>query len=155
MAPVTVARIETTLFCPKVSSGSGERNDVRTDQATPKTIDEYIAGFPHEVQEILQRIRETTRAAAPDAEETIKYQLPTFTLKGNLVHFGAFKKHIGFYPTPTGTERFRSELSVYEGAKGSVRFPLDKPIPFALISRIVKYRVKENRARAEAKGKKE
>jgi uncharacterized protein YdhG (YjbR/CyaY superfamily) len=127
---------------------------MRTDQAAPKNIDEYIAGFPHDVQEILEKIRMTIRKAAPDAEETINYQIPTFTLKGNLVHFAAFKKHIGFYPTPTGIEKFKNELSVYEGAKGSVKFPLDKPIPFALISKIVKFRVKENLARAEAKGKK-
>jgi len=127
---------------------------MRADQTAPKTIDEYIAGFPREVQEILEKIRKTIRAAAPDAEETISYQMPTFTLKGNLVHFAAFKKHIGFYPTPTGIAKFKKGLSVYEGAKGSVRFPLDKPIPFALISRIVKFRVKENLARAEAKGNK-
>jgi uncharacterized protein YdhG (YjbR/CyaY superfamily) len=127
---------------------------MRTDQAAPKNIDEYIAGFPHDVQEILEKIRMTIRKAAPDAEETINYQIPTFTLKGNLVHFAAFKKHIGFYPTPTGIEKFKNELSVYEGAKGSVKFPLDKPIPFALISKITKFRVKENLARAEAKGKK-
>ena len=127
---------------------------MKTDQTTPKTIDEYIAGFPHEVQEILEKIRATIRKAAPDAEETIKYQIPTFTLKGNLVHFAAFKKHIGFYPTSTGIEKFKNELSVYEGAKGSVKFPLDKPIPFALISKIVKFRVKENLERAETKGKK-
>ena len=127
---------------------------MRADQTAPKTIDEYIAGFPDEVQEILQKIRKTIRTAAPDAEETISYQMPTFTLKGNLVHFAAFKKHIGFYPTPTGIVEFKKELSAYEGAKGSVRFPLDKPIPFALISRIVKFRVKENLARAEAKGNK-
>jgi uncharacterized protein YdhG (YjbR/CyaY superfamily) len=96
----------------------------------------------------------TIRGAAPDAEETIKYQLPTFTLKGNLVHFGAFKKHIGFYPTPTGIKEFEDELAVYRGAKGSVQFPLDKPIPFALISRIVKFRVKENLGRAAATDKK-
>ena len=129
-------------------------NSVKTDEATPQDIDEYIASFPKDIQEILQKIRITIRKAAPDAEETIKYQLPTFTLKGNLVHFGAFKKHIGFYPTPTGTEEFKNELSVYEGAKGSVRFPLDKPIPFDLISKIVEFRVKENLERAEAKGKK-
>ena len=127
---------------------------MRADQAAPKNIDEYIAGFSHDVQEILEKIRLTIRRAAPDAEETIKYQMPTFTLKGNLVHFGAFKEHIGFYPTPTGTEKFRDELAVYAGAKGSVRFPLDKPIPFDLISRIVKFRVKENLQRAEAKRKK-
>jgi uncharacterized protein YdhG (YjbR/CyaY superfamily) len=80
--------------------------------------------------------------------------MPTFTLKGNLVHFAAFKKHIGFYPVPTGIEAFKNELSVYEGGKGSVKFPLDKPIPFDLISRVVKFRVKENQERAAAKGKK-
>jgi uncharacterized protein YdhG (YjbR/CyaY superfamily) len=127
---------------------------VRTDQTAPKNIDEYIAGFPPDVQEILEKIRMAIRKAAPDAEETIKYQIPTFTLKGNLVHFGAFKKHIGFYPTSTGTEKFRNELSVYEGAKGSVKFPLDKPIPFDLIGEIVKFRVRENLDRAEAKQKK-
>lgn len=129
-------------------------NSVKTDEATPQDIDEYIASFPKDIQEILEKVRTTIRQAAPDAEETIKYQIPTFTLKGNLVHFGAFKKHIGFYPTPTGTEEFKNELSVYEGAKGSVRFPLDKPIPFDLISRIVEFREKENLERAEAKGKK-
>jgi uncharacterized protein YdhG (YjbR/CyaY superfamily) len=127
---------------------------MRTDQTSPKNIDEYIAGFPQDVQEILARVRLTIKKAAPAAEETISYQIPTFTLKGNLVHFAAFKKHIGSYPTSTGIEKFKDELSVYEGAKGSVKFPLDKPIPFALISRIVKFRVRENLARAAAKGKK-
>ena len=122
---------------------------MRTGQTAPKTIDEYIAGFPQEVQEILEKVRRTIRKAAPDAEETIKYQMPTFTLEGNLVHFAAFKKHIGFYPVPSGIEKFKKELSVYEGGKGSVRFPLDKPIPFGLISRIVKFRVKENLERAK------
>ncbi len=127
---------------------------MRADQTTPKSIDEYIAGFPPEVQAILEKVRKTIRTAAPDAEEAIKYQMPTFALKGNLVHFAAFKNHVGFYPAPTGIEEFKNELSVYQGGKGSVQFPLDKPIPFALISRIVKYRVKENLARAKAKGKK-
>lgn len=122
-------------------------------EKAPVTIDEYIAGFPPDVQAILQQVRATIRAAAPGAEEAIKYQLPTFVLKGNLVHFGAFKEHIGFYPTPTGTERFREELSAYKGAKGSVRFPLDRPIPYDLIRRIVEFRVKENLERAAAKGK--
>ena len=126
---------------------------MRTNQTAPKNIDEYIAGFPHDVQEILEKMRLTIRKAAPDAEETIKYQIPTFALKGNLVHFAAYKKHIGFYPTSTGIAKFKNELSVYEGAKGSVKFPLDKPIPFALISKIVKFRVKENLDRA-AKAKK-
>ena len=115
---------------------------MRANQTAPRDMDEYIAGFPKHVQEILEKIRMTIRKAAPDAEEIIKYQIPTFTLKGNLVHFGAFKKHIGFYPAPSGIEEFKEELSVYEGAKGSIKFPLDKPIPFALISKIVKFRVK-------------
>ena len=127
---------------------------MKTDQATPKNIDEYIAGFPQEVRGILKKIRATIRAAAPDAEEAIKYRMPTFILEGNLVHFAAFKNHIGFYPTPTGIEKFKDELSVYEGAKGSVRFPLEEPVPFGLISKIVKLRVKENLEKAEARGKK-
>jgi uncharacterized protein YdhG (YjbR/CyaY superfamily) len=127
---------------------------MKTDQAAPKTIDEYIAGFPSDVQAILEQIRMTIREAAPDAQEKISYQMPTFTLNGNLIHFAAFKNHIGLYPTPTGIEEFKKELSGYEGGKGSVRFPLDKPIPFDLISRIVKFRAKEMLARAEAKGKK-
>jgi uncharacterized protein YdhG (YjbR/CyaY superfamily) len=127
---------------------------MKTDPTAPKNIDEYIAGFPPNVQEILEKIRATIKEAAPDAEETISYRMPTFTLEGNLVHFAAFKKHIGFYPAPTGIEEFQKELSAYEGGKGSVRFPLDKPIPFALISRIVKFRVKQNLERAEAKRKK-
>ena len=130
------------------------RNRMRTNQTTPRDIDEYIAGFPNDVQEILEKIRMTIRKAAPDAEETIKYQMPTFPLKGNLVHFAAFKKHIGFYPAPRGIETFKDELSVYEGVKSTVRFPLAKPIPFDLISRIVKFRVKKNLERAEAIGEK-
>jgi uncharacterized protein YdhG (YjbR/CyaY superfamily) len=118
------------------------------------SIDEYIATFPQDIQDILEKLRSTIRKAAPNAEETINYQMPTFTLKGNLVHFAAFKKHIGFYPTPSGIEKFKKELSAYEGAKGSVQFPLDRPIPYDLISKIVKFRVGENLERAEAKGKK-
>jgi len=128
---------------------------MKTDQTAPRNIDEYIAGFPHDVQETLEKIRLTIRKAAPDAEETISYQMPTFNLNGRyLVYFAAFKKHIGFYAVPsTGTEKFRNELSVYQGAKGSLKFPLDKPIPFALISTIVKLKVKENLDKAAAKGK--
>jgi uncharacterized protein YdhG (YjbR/CyaY superfamily) len=114
-------------------------------------IDAYIAGFPEEVQKLLSEVRQTIRDAAPGAEETIKYQIPTFTLEGNLVHFAGYKKHIGFYPTPSGIEKFSKELSDYEGAKGSVKFPLDRPIPYDLISRIARFRVKENLARAGAK----
>jgi uncharacterized protein YdhG (YjbR/CyaY superfamily) len=117
---------------------------MKTKQTAPKTIDEYIAGFPNDVQKILEKIRMTIRKAAPDAEETISYQMPTFTLKGNyLVYFAAFKKHIGFYPAPIGIAEFKEELSVYEAGKGTMKFPLDKPIPFDLITKIVKFRVKD------------
>jgi uncharacterized protein YdhG (YjbR/CyaY superfamily) len=118
-----------------------------------KNIDDYIAAFPKDTQTVLKKLRATIRKAAPKAEETINYQIPTFTLQGNLVHFAAFKNHIGFYPTPSGIEKFKEELSVYEGAKGSVKFPLDKLIPYALITKIVKFRVQENLERAAAKGK--
>ncbi len=124
-----------------------------TGRMTAKTIDEYIAAFPPDVQEILQKIRTTIREAAPDAQETINYAIPTFTLKGNLVHVAAFKKHIGFYPTPGGIAAFKDELAAYEQAKGSVQFPLDKPIPFDLISKIVTFRVKESLEQAQARGK--
>lgn len=126
---------------------------MRTKQKAPKDKDEYIAGFPNGVQEILHKIRMTIRKAAPDAEETIKYQIPTFTRKGNLVYFAAFKKHIGFYPPAKGDEKLKNEISVYEGAKGNLRFPLDEPIPYALISKIVKLRARENLEIEEAKGK--
>ncbi|MCI0416345.1 DUF1801 domain-containing protein [bacterium] len=127
---------------------------MKTTRTAPQNIDEYIAGFPGDVRKILEKIRMTIKKAIPDAEETISYQMPTFILKGILVHFAAFENHIGFYPTPTGIEKFKNELSIYEGGKGSVQFPFDKPIPFGLISKIVKFRVKENLERAETKGKK-
>ena len=127
---------------------------MKTDQTTPKTINEYIAGFPTDVRVILEKLRATIRKAAPGAEEAIKYRLPTFVLSGNLVHFGAFKKHIGFYATPTGNKQFRKELSAYQGAKGSVQFPLDKPIPYGLVSKMVKFRVKENLERSVANDRK-
>ncbi len=126
---------------------------MKTTQTIPQTIDEYIAGFPAEVQEILQKIRMTIHEAAPEATEKISYQMPTFYLKGNLVHFAAFKEHIGFYPVPTGIEKFKKELSVYKQGKGSVQFPLDQPMPYELITKIVKFRVKENLAAAKAKKK--
>lgn len=125
-----------------------------TKKSPPNGIDEHIAKFPEDIQAILEKVRETIQKAAPDAQETINYGIPTFTLEGNLVHFAGFKSHIGFYPTPSGIEKFKAELSKYEGAKGSVKFPLDKPIPYTLISKIVKFRVKENLERAAAKGKK-
>lgn len=118
------------------------------------TIDEYIASFSLGVQERLQQIRATIKSAAPDAQEKISYQMPTFYLHGNLVHFAAFKNHIGFYPTPSGIEAFQAELSTYKGAKGSVQFPLDQPLPLDLVRRIVEFRVAENLGNAAAKAKK-
>lgn len=119
-----------------------------------ESVDEYIACFPADVQKILTRIRSTIRKAAPNAGEKIAYGIPTFTLSGNLVHFAAFKNHIGFYPDPSGIEKFKRELSPYEGAKGSVQFPLDRPIPYDLITRIVKFRVLENRGKARTPARK-
>lgn len=124
------------------------------NKTTSIDVDAFIAGFPPEVQTILEKVRATIRAAAPEAEEMMNYGIPTFTLKGNLVHYAAFKQHIGFYPTPSGIEHFKDELSAYEQAKGSVKFPLDQPIPYDLISQIVAFRVKENLEKAEAKAKK-
>ena len=98
-----------------------------------KTMDEYIKTFPEDVQTILEKMRQTIGEAAPEAVEAISYQMPTFKLNGNLVHFAAFKHHIGFYPTPSGIEAFKKELSPYKGAKGSVQFPIDKPIPLDLV----------------------
>jgi uncharacterized protein YdhG (YjbR/CyaY superfamily) len=134
-------------------AGFGERRAMKNDPI-PATIDEYIAGFSPEVRTILEKMRATIRRAAPGAQEAIKYRMPTFTLHGNLVHFAAFKNHIGFYPVPTAIEQFKQELSAYKGAKGSVQFPLDQPIPYGLIGKIVRFRVKENLAKAQAKGKK-
>lgn len=119
-----------------------------------QTIDEYIATFSEETQKILMEIRDTIKAAAPDAEEKISYQMPTFFLNGNLIHFAAFKNHIGLYPTPSGVEEFKTELSKYQGAKGSVRLPIDEPMPLKLIHRIVKYRVAENLKKAKEKSNK-
>jgi uncharacterized protein YdhG (YjbR/CyaY superfamily) len=127
---------------------------MQDDQPAPQTIDEYIAGFPDDVQQILQQIRQTTREAAPEAQEVISYQMPTFKLHGNLVHFAAYKKHVGFYPAPSGIEAFKDELAPYASSKGAVQFPLDQPMPCNLISRIVIFRVAENLARAEAKRQK-
>jgi uncharacterized protein YdhG (YjbR/CyaY superfamily) len=127
---------------------------MESSQAGFRSIDEYIATFPAETQKILEELRATNKAAAPEAEEKISYQMPTFALKGNLVHFAAWKNHIGFYPAPRGIEAFKDELSIYEGAKGSVKFPIDKPLPLELIGRIVKFRVAENLKKAEAKSSK-
>ena len=108
------------------------------------TIDEYIGTFPPGVQHILEQMRETIHETAPEADEAIKYGIPTFTLNGNLVHFAAFQRHIGFYPTPSAIEAFKDELSPYKTAKGSVQFPIDAPVPFDLVRRMVQFRVKES-----------
>ena len=120
-------------------------------QAKPTTIDEYIAGFPPAVQAILGRIREIVRAAAPGAQEAMSYQIPTFKLNGNLVHFAAFKHHIGLYPPATGDAALEQDLAPYAGEKGNLRFPLDQPIPYELITRIVKLRVAQSPPKAAAK----
>jgi uncharacterized protein YdhG (YjbR/CyaY superfamily) len=118
------------------------------------SIDEYIASFPEEIQRILEELRATIRAAAPGAVEKISYQMPAFALKGNLVYFAAHKNHIGFYPAPRGIEAFKQETSMYETGKGTLQFPLDKPLPLELISRIVKFRAAENLEKAELKARK-
>ncbi len=119
------------------------------------SIDDYIAAFPKDIQKILEELRAAIKAAAPDAREKISYQMPTFDLKGNLVHFAAHTNHIGFYPQPSGIQAFMKELSIYQCSKGAVQFPLDKPLPLKLISRIVRFRVAENLERAELRaGKK-
>jgi uncharacterized protein YdhG (YjbR/CyaY superfamily) len=119
------------------------------------SIDEYIATFPDYVQRILVEMRTAIKAAAPEAEEKISYQMPTFALKGiNLVHFAALKNHIGFYPTPSGIEAFKDETSMYKSTKGALQFPIDKPMPFELITRIVKFRVTENIRMAEERKRK-
>jgi uncharacterized protein YdhG (YjbR/CyaY superfamily) len=128
---------------------------MKPKQATPKDIDEYIAAFPENVQDILQKIRTTIKTAALDAEEAISYGMPTFDLNGHyLIYFAAYKKHIGLYPVPAGDAAFNKEISTYQSGKGTLQFPLDKPIPYRLITRVVKLRAKENLRRAEAKEKK-
>jgi uncharacterized protein YdhG (YjbR/CyaY superfamily) len=124
------------------------------NKITCKTIDEYISQFSPEVQEILKTLRKVIKEAAPKAEEKISWQMPTFVLHGNLVHFAAHKNHIGFYPAPSGIDAFKDELSEYKGAKGSVQFPIKKPLPYELVSKIVAFRVAENIKNAEEKLKK-
>lgn len=121
------------------------------NKTTPATIDEYIAGFPADIQVILQEIRAVIHKTAPDATEAIKYQMPTFIQYGNLIHFGAYKKHIGMYPVPGGDEKLARDLAPYAGDKGTMRFPLDEPMPYPLIARVIKARLKDGRAHAKAK----
>ncbi len=113
-------------------------------EKTPKNFDDYVDRFPKDVQRLLQKMRLTIKKAAPQAKETISYGIPAFTLNGMLVWFAAFQNHIGFYPRTSAIAAFKKELSAYKGAKGSVQFPFDKPLPLALVSRIVKFRVKHN-----------
>ena len=119
-------------------------NNMSTYKKVFKTVDEYIASFPKNAQSILEELRQAIRESAPEAEEAISYQMPAFKLNGILVWFAAFKNHIGFYPKTSAIEAFKEELSDYEASKGTIRFPLDRPIPFDLVKKIVKYRVKEN-----------
>ncbi|MCM3767604.1 iron chaperone [Neobacillus niacini] len=120
----------------------------------PKSIDEYILQYPEEVQEILKTIRKVIKESAPNAMEKISYGMPTFVLHQNLVHFAAYKNHIGFYPTSSGITAFKQELTGYKTSKGAVQFPIGKPIPYELIGQIVKFRVAENISKAEEKIKK-
>jgi uncharacterized protein YdhG (YjbR/CyaY superfamily) len=121
--------------------------DAKNNQ--PTTVDEYIAQFPQNVQDILQEIRTVIKDAAPEAKEKISYQMPGYFLNGRLVWFGAWKQHIGFYPDPSGIEEFKEELSEYQMTKGSIHFPLDRPVPYQLISKIVKHRVNHNKLSKE------
>jgi uncharacterized protein YdhG (YjbR/CyaY superfamily) len=117
---------------------------VKTSRKHFESIDEYITAFPRNVQEILEKLRRAIQDSAPEAKEAISYQIPTFKLNGNLVHFPAFKNHIGFYPTSSGVSEFRKESSHYRVSKGTVRFPINEPIPLDLVKKIVEYRAKEN-----------
>ena len=127
---------------------------MKAERDAPANIDDYIAAFPPEVRSILEKIRTTIKRAAPDAVEAISYQIPTFTLRGNLVHFAAFKHHIGLYPPVRSDEQLRADVAAYANEKGNLRFPLDERIPYALIGRIVKARVRENLEKAEDRQKK-
>lgn len=122
-----------------------------TSRKTPKSFADYLERFPKDVQQRLQKMRLTVKKAAPQAKEKMSYGIPAFSLHGMLVWFAAFKNHIGFYPRTSAIAAFKKELSAYKGAKGSVQFPLDKPLPFPLISRMVKFRVKENLSKAKQK----
>jgi uncharacterized protein YdhG (YjbR/CyaY superfamily) len=124
---------------------------MKSPSAAVQTIDDYIAGFPDETKRILEKLRETIRAAAPGAEEKISYQMPALYLQGNLVYFAAFKNHIGFFPTSSGVAAFKRELAPYAISKGTIRLPLDKPLPLKLITKIVKFRVAENMKKARLK----
>src|SRR4051812_1753369 len=142
-----------TYNCISLNIATTKLRYMKTDSKVPNTIDEYMTGFPEDVQEKLEALRATIRKAAPDAEEIISYGMPTFYLKSNLVHFAAFKNHIGFYPAPSGIEAFNEELSPYKTSKGAAQFPIDKPLPLSLVSKIVQYRVKQNLEKADVKAR--
>jgi len=127
---------------------------MQSDRASYHSIDEYIAQFPENIQKILEELRATIKSSSPGAEERISYQMPAFALKGNLVYFAAWKDHIGFYPTSSGTLAFKDELARHEFSKGTIKFPIEKPLPLDLISRIVKFWVAENLHKAEMKTRK-
>jgi uncharacterized protein YdhG (YjbR/CyaY superfamily) len=127
---------------------------MKTEPTKLETIDHYIAGFPHDVRERLEKIRQIIQKAAPDAEAAIKYQIPTFVLEGNLISFAAYKNHIGLYPTPKGNEKFQKELATYKSEKYTAKFPHDKPLPLELIRDIVKFRLEEHLEKVVAKRKK-
>jgi uncharacterized protein YdhG (YjbR/CyaY superfamily) len=138
------------MTCRRVDRvGNVKKEAVDSKVDSSNSIEEYISGFPAEVQEILRTLREVIRKAAPGAEEKMSYRMPTFVLHGNLVHFAAFKSHIGLYPAPSGVEAFLPELSAHRSGKGSIQFPIDKPLPYDLVSKIVQFRVAENTRRAE------
>jgi len=126
---------------------------MENSKPAPTTIDQYIAGFPTDIQEKLHAMRATIHAAAPEATEKISYGMPTFYQQGNVVHFAAFKNHIGFFPAPSGIERFAQEIGPYQTSKGTLQFPLTQPIPFDLVTKITEFRVQENLTRAKAKKK--
>jgi uncharacterized protein YdhG (YjbR/CyaY superfamily) len=130
------------------------RKIMEENKVIPKSIDEYIGQFTPDIQEILKTLRKVIKESAPEAQEKISWGMATFVLHGNLVHFAAYKNHIGFYPSPSGIDNFKEELSEYKGAKGSIQFPLTKPMPYELISKIVKFRTLENIKNAEEKLKK-
>lgn len=120
---------------------------MKSSQSSPKTIDEYIKSFPNEVQDMMQELRKTIKKVVPEAQETIAYGIPTFKLHGNLVHFGGYKSHVGFYPAPSGIEAFSKELVQYKTGKGTLQFPLDKPLPLELIRKVVEFRKEQNLAK--------
>ncbi|MGI2326274.1 iron chaperone [Planococcus sp. YIM B11945] len=125
---------------------------METNNLSFNSVDDYMLQFSPEIQEKLQILREIVKEEAPEAQETIKYAMPTFVLNGNLLHFAAFKHHIGFYPTPNGIDYFKDRLAVYKNAKGSVQFPLDEPLPYELIREIIQFRVNENRKKGKKHG---